>query len=277
MRPSPETVRLTDAIAETCAAGRRMFAGFSRARTERLFADVDTLFAGRHPGYQAIDVRYHDLEHTLQATLCLVRLLDGRHATGAAPILQSRQFECALAAALLHDSGYLKSRDDRDGTGAKYTSVHVQRSCAFAAGYLPTVGFDDGEVADALAAIRCTGLNVDIAQLRFRGETARLIGCALTTADYLGQMAAPDYVDKLPVLFAEFRESDDFAGLPAAQRIFRSAEDLIAKTPAFWEKFVRPKLDRDFQGLYRFLASPHPAGPNPYLLAIEANLARIRR
>ena len=33
------------------------------------------LFAGTHPDYQAMDTAYHDITHTLQATLCLTELL----------------------------------------------------------------------------------------------------------------------------------------------------------------------------------------------------------
>ena len=32
-------------------------------------------FAGKYRDYQASDARYHDLEHTLQGTLCMARLL----------------------------------------------------------------------------------------------------------------------------------------------------------------------------------------------------------
>ena len=59
--------------------------------------------------------------------------------------------------------------------------------------------------------------------------------------------------------------------------MFSSAEDLMRKTPAFWEKFVRVKLDRDFGGLHQFLNDPYPAGPNWYFQRIEANLERLRQ
>jgi hypothetical protein len=52
---------------------------------------------------------------------------------------------------------------------------------------------------------------------------------------------------------------------------------LRAKTPKFWEGYVRPKLERDFGGLYRFLNDPYPSGPNYYLDRVEANIARLRR
>ena len=46
----------------------------------------------------------------------------------------------------------------------------------------------------------------------------------------------------------------------------------MQKTPAFWEKYVLPKLDRDFAGLHQFLNDPYPSGPNYYLDRIEANI-----
>src|SRR5215204_3388641 len=48
----------------------------------RCFGWTEQWFSGRHPGYLPIDARYHDLEHTLQGTLCLARLLRGRHFAG---------------------------------------------------------------------------------------------------------------------------------------------------------------------------------------------------
>ncbi|HXB60340.1 MAG TPA: hypothetical protein VNU95_12270, partial [Candidatus Acidoferrales bacterium] len=58
--------------------------------------------------------------------------------------------------------------------------------------------------------------------------------------------------------------------------LFSSAEDLIQKTPQFWEKFVRGKLENDFGGIYRFLNSPYPDGPNFYLDRIEANIGQLK-
>ena len=82
----------------------------------RVFGWVEDCFAGRHPDFQAIDARYHDLEHTLQGTLCMTRLLRGRHAAGTQPKLTQRLFELGLIGILLHDTGYLKRRDDTAGT-----------------------------------------------------------------------------------------------------------------------------------------------------------------
>ncbi|HVU36017.1 MAG TPA: hypothetical protein VHE61_21430 [Opitutaceae bacterium] len=244
--------------------------------TARLFADVEALFCGRHPEYAAVDLRYHDFEHTLQATACLAALLAGRHSAGVEPRLTARQFELAIAAALLHDSGYLKLRSDSVGTGAKYTYCHVLRSCSFAASYLPALGVSDHEVEAVLGAINCTGPSKQISRLQFREPVDRIIGCALATADYLGQMAAPDYPDELEILFDEFRESDNYIHLAPNRRAFQSADELITRTPTFWRKWVLPKLETDFQAVYRFLADPYPHGRNAYVDAVERNIAIVQ-
>lgn len=253
----------------------RLFPGNATAWFERIFDDVETLFAGRHPDYAPVDLRYHDLEHTLQATVCLTLLLEGCQASGDEPRITARQFELATASVLLHDAGYLKLRSDTAGTGAKYTFCHVLRSCSFAASYLPALGATEPEVGGVLGAINCTGPTKEISRLHFRDPVERFIGCALATADYLGQMAAPDYPDELEILFNEFVESDNYVHLPAERRMFKSAADLIARTPAFWRKLVLPKLERDFEGVYRYLAAPYPNGHNAYLDAVERNIAII--
>lgn len=244
---------------------------------ERMFGDVENLFAGRHPDYSAIDLRYHDLEHTLQATVCLAELFASCHRVPTAPKIASRQFELGIAAVLLHDAGYLKLRSDHGGTGAKYTFCHVLRSCAFAASYLPTLGASEAEVGAVLSAINCTGPTKEISRLHFRDATERFIGSALATADYLGQMSAADYPDELRLLFSEFAESDNFVHVPPSKRIFSSPEDLIARTPGFWRRVVLPKLENEFQAAYRYLADPFPSGPNVYLDAVLRNIALIEQ
>ena len=243
----------------------------------RIFRDMEDLFTGRHPDFAPCDIRYHDFEHTLQATVCITLLLEGRHIAQVHPKLTARQFQLAVAAVLLHDSGYLRVRSDTSGTCAKYTYCHVLRSCAFAASYLPTLGASDYEVEAVLGAINCTGPTKQISRLFFREAAERVIGCALATADYLGQMAAADYPDELEILFVEFEESDNYIHLPPSRRAFKSAAELVEKTPLFWKKWVQPKLESDFQAVYRFLARPYPSGANPYLNAVEKNIAKIKK
>lgn len=234
---------------------------------------VDELFEGRHPSYQRADLKYHNLAHTLLATQCFIDLAEGRVRHGETPVFTDRQFSLGYAAIVLHDSGYLKTRDDHAGTGAKYTSSHVLRSCALAASALPALGCTDSEITGVQNAIRCTGLTSRIDQIAFSSEVERLIGCMVVTADYLGQMADPDYPEKLPQLFEEFEESNNFSRVPFEKRPFRSAKELMAKTSGFWRGFALPKLENEFDGVYRLLALPD--GSNPYIDAVESNLSRI--
>ena len=257
---------------------RLMFGSTDRLFVAQAFGWAIDCFTGKLPDYLAIDAQYHDFEHTLQGTLCFSSLLRGRFQTGVQPVLSRDGFELGLLAILLHDTGYLKHRSDPEGTGAKYTLTHVARSCDFAAEFLRSKGYAPEQIRSAQNMIRCTGVDADLKSIQFQSEEERIVGYALGTADLLGQMAAPDYVEKLPVLYEEFVEAAHFTGQTSKMVAgFSSAEDLIRKTPGFWEKYVRPKIERDFQGLFRFLANPLPDGPNNYLRCVEANIERLRR
>jgi hypothetical protein len=235
-------------------------------------------FSGQYPGYQPIDARYHDLEHTMQGTLCMVRLLKGRELARAEPRLSEREFSLGLLAILLHDTGYLKKRDDRSGTGAKYTITHVSRSSDFAGQLLAQKGYAPKDIQAVQNMIRCTGLNANLPVLPFATQAERITGYALATSDLLGQMAADDYVDKLPVLFGEFAEAAAFSGdKNHFVATFNSPADLVVRTPDFWRQSILYKLDQELLGLWRFLNDPFPNVPNEYMDRIEANMERIRQ
>jgi hypothetical protein len=244
----------------------------------RVFGWAIECFTGNYADYQAIDARYHDFEHTLQGTRCMARLLRGRHNGGAQPQLTRRMFELGLLAILLHDTGYLKKRKDTEGTGAKYTVIHVSRSAEFAQRLLGEKGFNNTDIQAVQNMIRCTGVDAALSIIPFQNDLEKTVGLVLGTADLLGQMAAEDYVEKLPVLYSEFAEAarhtkdrTNFVGM------FASADDLLQKTPVFWEQYVQLKLNRDFAGMYRFLNDPYPDGPNDYFDRIAANVARLRQ
>lgn len=264
--------------AEVQAAYLALFPNADRLFVPRVFGWAVECFTGGYADYQPVDARYHDFEHTLQGTLCMARLLRGGYRAGAQPALPRRLFELGILAILLHDTGYLKRREDRSGTGAKYTVTHVRRSAEFAAQLLAEKAFTPADILAVQNMIRCTGVDATVDAIPFQSDLERMVGCALATADMLGQMAAPDYLDKLPVLFAEFAEAAAFSGDPTAFAMsFTSAEDLIRRTPQFWEGVVKPRLERDFGGLHRFLNDPYPDGPNPYVERIEAHMARLRQ
>jgi len=247
----------------------------SHALITRVLGDITAAFWGDRLGYLANDMRYHDLGHTLQATICAGDLAAGLCRSGECPEFGQRETELVVIAALLHDCGYLKLSGDTTGTGAKYTMGHERRSCDFARRYLPEIGIDGNELDDVCAAISCTGPRNRISTQTFRNANVRRMACLLVTADYVSQMSAPDYVEKLEVLFAEFAESWTFEGIPPDKWLFRDAADLKRKTPDFWIKYVRPMLASEADDVFRFLS--FTGQPNAYLQAIEDNIAEVRR
>jgi hypothetical protein len=275
---SPVSTKDPAAVAqEVSAAYLTVFPAGDRQFVPRAFDWANACFTGDYKDYQPIDARYHDFEHTLQGTLCFARLLRARYQAGGQPVLSERIFQLGLLAMLLHDTGYLKKRGDTQGTGAKYTLTHVKRSTEFAAGLLAEVGCQPADIRAVQNMIRCTGLDAALNVIQFQDQMEKTVGLALGTADLLGQIAADDYIEKLPVLYAEFeeaaRQTPDRANLLG---MFSSAADLMLKTPVFWEKYVTLKLNRDLEGIYRFLNHPYPDGPNYYFQRIELNMARLR-
>jgi hypothetical protein len=231
-----------------------------------IFEYLRRLFIGEVEGYQACDTEYHDLEHTMECAIAMSRLIAGMKRTGV-EYLNPNIAELGLVAVLFHDTGYIKTKEDKMGTGAKYTKIHVNRSVAFVAGHISPFGYTGEEIRAIQNMIRCTGLNVDLSKITFQSDEERVMGYCLGTADLLGQMASPRYLEKLPILFLEFLEG----GIED----FQDVEDLIRKTPAFFRVFVCKRFEEDFEGVYRYISHFFPDGRNHYMLAIENNIKKI--
>ena len=255
---------------------RHMFGPQHDGFVDEFMDATEDLFTGRHPGFQAIDTGYHDITHTLQATLCLVELLHNRHFSEAAPKISDEDFRLAVVAVLFHDIGYLKKTDDTEGSGAKYTHLHEKRSCSFAREHLLKVGWSSDDVQFVENLISATGPSADLAKIPFRAEIERLLGQAVCTADYIGQMSDPHYPDKLPILFGEFKESYQYQQIPREEWPFPSYEAMLKGTPGFWETFVKHKLEVECAGLSRHLENP-VSGENPYQESIERNMSTIEQ
>ncbi len=95
------------------------------------------------------------------------------------------------------------------------------------------------------------------------------MGFCLGTADLLGQMASPRYLEKLPILYLEFLEGEVEG--------FSDVEDLIRKTPHFFRSFVLKRLDVEFKGVYHYLENFFPDGKNHYILAVEKNIEKMEK
>ncbi len=235
-------------------------------KVEYALNDVVKLFDGKYPGYQKCDTGYHDLEHTLQAYLAMARIFDGLIRKD--PTKASKEIVIlGLISILLHDTGYIKEEWDTEGTGAKYTLKHVDRSEEFTGKYLPKLGFNPLQIQQAQNMVSCTGLAVDLAKFNFTSQEEEVVGYISGTADYLGQMSDPNYLEKLPILYEEFKEG----GVPG----YASAQDLIEKTPEFFEGFVMKVLREDFHSVYQF-ASNHFGGKNLYIEGIKRNIESLK-
>lgn len=278
MFPAVDTTDARAVAQEVQTVYVQMFPEGDMLFVPRVFGWINDCFFGNYKGYQPIDARYHDLDHTLIVTLCMTRILWRRHTLGIQPPLPRRLFELGLIAILFHDTGYLKTVDDVEGTGAKYTFIHVDRSADFARTFLENKCYSRADTDAITHMIHCTGVSLDLSQIPFADDMERMVGHALGTGDLLGQMAAEDYVDKLPELYLEFEESaraNPDKVSPAGT--FSSAEDLLRKTPIFWDRFVLPKLENDFSGCYRWLNDPYPDGQNEYFVRIHANIDKVKQ
>jgi hypothetical protein len=245
---------------------KNLFSSDKFEKVDQTVKDVVRLFNGEYPGYQKCDTPYHDLEHTLQAYLATARIFDGLLRTNHTAIPEEF-LVLGLISALGHDTGFVKETWDTKGTGAKYTLSHVNRSQKFMADYLFKLGFSPSQIECVKNIINCTGLKVDLSTIPFNSEDERKTGHIVGTADYLGQMSDPYYLKKLPKLYLEFRDG----GVTG----YNNAQDLLMKTPIFFEEFVMKRFTDDFHSIYRFAAN-HFGGNNLYIDGINKNIAQLK-
>jgi hypothetical protein len=123
-------------------------------------------------------------------------------------------------------------------------------------------GFKIEEIEKVLGALRGTGRSTTGMNSLFNRNEDHVLANRLSTADYLGQMSADDYPDKLGFLFNEFAEPHAFLSLSAVQRAFRSLSQLVVSWTLFWPNVAKPKLDNVFWGIYRFLTRADGRAPN---------------
>ena len=233
------------------------------------------LYHGNTLWFQACDTAFHDFDHTMQATAAAVDLLAAHRKNPVIAALSQRDWEMTIAAMILHDSGYLKRRDDIEGSGAKYSSIHVGRSCFHAWDILPIFGFNRDELRQIQNAICATALSVRMNELPFRDSREWLIGAIVATGDMLGQMAAEDYPERLACLYLEFREASAFSRLQMASfATHKTLLELLEGTEKFYYGYVTRVLDHEWKAVYRLLDDSH--GCNPYIDRIRTNIARIK-
>ncbi len=253
---------------------REAFGDTQSALCDELVKFSLELFHGKTPRFQACDTAFHDFDHTMQATSAVADLLEAQRRNPMIATLARRDWELAIAAIVLHDTGYLKRRGDSDGSGAKYSSIHVGRSCFHAWDLLPGFGFTNDELRVVQNAICATGISVRMEQIPFHDSREWLLGAIVATGDMIGQMAAEDYPERLAGLYLEFREATAFSRLNGSGlSMYRSLLDLLNGTEKFYHGYVTQVLEHEWKGIYKVLNDS--SGNNRYIDRIRKNLVRI--
>ena len=242
------------------------------------FTDLARLYRGEYPGFHECDTDYHDVQHVLDVTLGMARLLDGCVRATSTGTITERLFRLGIITALYHDCGYIRHRKDtKHANGAEYTTVHVSRGARFLEEYLPKIGMADLTEA-AARTVHFTGYEIPVEKIKVPAPEFRLLGNLLGSADILAQMADRCYLEKCyDRLYPEFvrggiarkRHKDG-----SEEVVFASAADLIFKTPRFYQGATK-RLRQDLGGCYNYVEE-HFGGQNLYFDELEKNINHAR-
>jgi hypothetical protein len=273
-----DKIRTTDPIDvgdEVMRLFQEVYQGRASSRIERAFRDMSTMYHGKHRDYHPCDTEYHDIQHVLDVTLAMARLLAGyeRGREGYAP-LPAAYFTVGIITTLFHDVGYLRRRHDRmHRFGAEYTLIHVTRGSCFLRDYLPRAGLTRYAKA-ASQLVHFTGYERDLDTIRVDDPLLRRVGEMIGTADIIAQMSDRCYLEKVRErLYPEFVLGGVARRkLPGGKTtvVFESADDLVRKTPGFFRNAAK-RLDEKLHRAYAY-AERYFGGQNLYLEEMNKNV-----
>ena len=272
------TSSVCDSVIETLGnTGKNI----NKSALQQAFEDCHKLFHGEYQNYLPCDTLYHDQQHTYDMTLALARLIDGHERTAKKDKkIGAERALISIITALFHDSGYIrKEADHKHFNGAEYTLIHVTRSAEFLKRYLHKIGL--GEYAQISAnMVHYTGYEVAPDNIHLPDEQLHLVGYMLGTADLIAQMSDYCYLEKCrDRLYPEFVLGGiaiqyDKDGNKHVQ--YSSGEDLLRKTPAFYEHEVETRLNKLFKQVYNF-EMVHFEGERKYINALGQNQAYLKK
>lgn len=275
------TVDTTNHSSVNREVGRIFCELFPNAGTQLLdkcFSDVVQLYRGENPNYRACDTAYHDLQHVMEVSLAMARLMDGyERSRKDAESIGPRLFAFGVVTALLHDVGYLRHvNDSRHDNGAQYTPVHVSRGAKFIQRYMGDIGMSELAPA-AREIVHFTGYERPASRIQVPDIKFRMLGHMLGTADIIAQMADRCYLEKCrDRLFPEFVQgglASNGANAAEDQRsgiLFTSVEELIGKTPRFY-KTASARLNEQLGEAHLYVQN-HFNGRNPYFEEMDKNV-----
>ena len=258
------------------------FPGTSFDKLWLAFYDFERLFTGRFPEYMGCDTTYHDMQHTLDMTLALARLVAGYERSVEPPDrLGPRRAQMAIITSLFHDAGYIrhKTRDKDFANGAEFTLYHVSRSADFLRRYLPELGLA-ADVGVASMIVHFTGYELDLDEIELDDPRDVICGHLIGTADLIAQMADRCYLEKCrDRLYSEFVVGGvavEHASPGEYMVRYESGMDLLKKTPVFYQQVMRDRLNSKFTRVYRYIEVLYN-GQNPYIDAIRNNITHLVR
>lgn len=258
------------------------FPGMSYDKLWLAFYDFERLFTGRFPGYAGCDTTYHDMQHTLDMTLAVARLVVGyERSVEPRDRLGASRAQMAIVTSLFHDAGYIrhKVRDKDFSNGAEFTLHHVSRSADFLRRYMPELGMAK-DVGIASMIVHFTGYELDLDQIELDDPRDIICGHLIGTADLIAQMADRCYLEKCrDRLYKEFVVGGVAVenAKPGEYMVrYKSGKDLLIKTPAFYQQVTRDRLNSKFNRVYRY-AEVLYGGQNPYIDAIRSNITHLVR
>ncbi len=207
---------------------------------------------------QNCDCAYHDVQHTVLVTEVGQTILKGRQA--ARGDLTAHDWLQAVVAMLFHDIGYLRSLLSTDthqssiidangtrispppgSTDAYMTPYHVTRGTMYVAErFAHDPAIDTQQVIDC---IEMTRFPVPPAP---RYQATDSLAGLVRAADLIGQMADPQYLQKLSRLYAEFVETGD-----AERQEFANTGALRTGFPEFFYEQVHPYIGEGINYLKR--------------------------
>lgn len=260
-----------DVLGETLHIAKALSLDGVDSTIRGVHADIIRLFNGEFPGYRRSTAKYHNLEHTCSVVLATARLLHGCVLDRVLD-LSGREFMLCIMSSYFHDTGLIQEVGDTEGTGAKYTIGHEQRSIDFMRRYMSAGGFAVADMRACEEMIKCTILNMSPDDISFSSPKIGLLGRIVGTADLIAQLADRTYLEKLGLLFLEFQE----AKLPG----FSSELDLIMKTEAFYTNVAKRRMIGGLQSLYLHMVSHFRQRwgvcEDLYSNAIDRNIAYIK-
>ena len=242
------------------------------------FKDLQNAFWGKYPGLLHCDTPYHDLRHSLDTALVVARLASGWKKDGR-PDLDKDGAVLAVLLGLFHDIGFIRRTGEDHLLGAQLLREHEERSVYFMRGYLLRTAL--GDLSAKADLIHATNFSRPFAECVSRCSPAEVVIARMVgSADLISQVADRFYLERCrDFLYREFAIAGaDRTRTPNGDTVllYENGDDLLAKTPEFYENLVRRRLENDFQNIDAVLAI-HFGGQDHYRESMQRNLAYLTR